>query len=71
MPAYQVVNSNLAYNIRHWKLAFRVNNLLNEKYSESGSQYTEYDPVNFTPTSYGAYFPAPQRNFWLSAKYTF
>ena len=71
MPAYHVVNSNLAYHYKSWKLAVRVNNVLNEQYSESGSQYTEYDAVTFTPTHSAAYFPAPERNYWLTVKYTF
>ncbi|MBC8210293.1 MAG: TonB-dependent receptor [Gammaproteobacteria bacterium] len=69
MPAYQVINTNLAYKINQWDLAFRVNNLLNEKYSEAGSQFTDFSTS--PPTNFSAYFPAPERNFWVSAKYTF
>jgi len=69
MPAYQVINTNLSYQISDWDLAFRVNNLLNEKYSEAGSVFTDFSTS--PPTSYAAYFPAPERNIWVSAKYTF
>jgi outer membrane receptor protein involved in Fe transport len=53
-------------------LGFRVNNLLDEEYSETGSKFTPYDPVTFVPlTSQTSFFPSPERNFWLSAKVEF
>lgn len=71
LPAYEVVNAHLSYDYQHWDFAFRINNVLDEVYSESGSQYTAYDPVTFSPTHYEAYYPSPERNFWMSAKYHF
>jgi outer membrane receptor protein involved in Fe transport len=43
----------------------RINNLLDEEYSENGTQF-------FTSSgSVPAFFPSPERNFWLSAKVSF
>lgn len=70
IPAYQVVNTHLSYDVDDWDFSFRINNLLDEKYSERGSQYSDFS--NFpSVTVYESFFPAPERNFWLSAKYTF
>ncbi len=71
LPAYTVVNFHMGYQARQWLVNFRINNLLDEEYAETGSQYTEYDMVTFSATNYEAYFPAPERNFWISTKYTF
>ncbi len=71
LSSYEVVNAHLSYDYQDWIFAFRVNNLLDEKYSESGSQFTEFDPATFAPTNFEAFFPSPERNFWLSARYNF
>ncbi|MCP4234303.1 MAG: TonB-dependent receptor [Aestuariibacter sp.] len=67
LPSYEVVNAHFSYDYQKWGFAFRVNNLLDEEYSESGSQYTDYS----TFTNYEAFYPSPERNFWLNAKYSF
>ena len=66
LDSYQVVNGVVSHKLKQWDLAFRVNNLLNEEYSESGNKYTDLSSVNFE-----SFFPSPERNFWLSAKYAF
>ncbi len=67
LDGYTVVNANLSYSVNRWDLAFRINNLLDEEYSEFGSQYTDF-PI---PDIFESFFPSPERNFWISAKYTF
>jgi len=71
LPAYNVMNAHLSYDYKNWGFSFRINNVLDEKYSEKGSQFTEYDPVTFAPTNHEAFYPSPERNFWLSASYSF
>ncbi|MCP4429785.1 MAG: TonB-dependent receptor [Gammaproteobacteria bacterium] len=71
LASHEVVNVHVSYNYRDWEFAFRVNNLLDEEYSETGSQFTEYDPITFAATDFEAFFPAPERNFVLSAKVSF
>ncbi len=70
LPAYSVINAQVSHAIKSWDLSLRVNNLMDEAYSERGNQYTDYS--NFPDvTLYQAFFPAPERNFWLKAKYEF
>jgi iron complex outermembrane recepter protein len=71
LSPYSVTNFHVAYKAKLWQLAFRINNLMDEKYAEQGSKFTEYDPITFAPTNHEAFFPAPERNYWLTAKYTF
>ena len=70
LPSYEVVNAHLSYDIKDWEIAFRVNNILDEKYSETGSQYTDFSAFPVV-TNFEAFYPSPERNFWLSAKYNF
>lgn len=67
LPSYEVVNAHLSYDYKDWEIAFRANNLLNEEYSETGSQFSDWA----TSINYEAFYPSPERNFWLSAKYSF
>ena len=71
IPGFEVLNSHVAYGVGSWDFSMRVNNLLDEKYSESGSVFTAFDPVTFAPTQFASFFPSPERNYWLSAKYRF
>ena len=66
LDSYTVVNANLSYSVHRWDLAFRINNILAEEYSESGSQF-----IDSSATILESFFPSPERNFWISAKYTF
>jgi iron complex outermembrane receptor protein len=69
LDSYTIVNANLSYSVNRWDLAFRINNLFDHEYSEFGSQFTDFStsPV----TIFESFFPSPERNFWISAKYTF
>ena len=72
LDSFEVVNAHASYRLKNWVLGFRVNNLLDEEYSETGSKFTPYDPITFAPlTSQTSFFPSPERNFWFSAKVSF
>ncbi len=71
LESYEVVNAHASYRHKNWVFGFRINNLLYEEYSETGSQYTSYDPPTFEPVNQPSYFPSPERNFWLNAKVEF
>jgi iron complex outermembrane receptor protein len=71
LDSYEVVNAHASYRYKSWELGFRINNLLDEEYSETGNQFTSFDPVTFAPSSQPSYFPSPERNFWLSARVEF
>ncbi|MCP3669527.1 MAG: TonB-dependent receptor [Gammaproteobacteria bacterium] len=63
---FTVVNINGEYRVNGWSLGAKVNNLFDKEYSDTGS--TGYT-AGFTLAD--AYFPAPERNFWLTAGYEF
>jgi iron complex outermembrane receptor protein len=67
LDSYTVVNGNLSYSVNRWDLAIRINNLLDEEYSENGSLFIDF-PI---PNIFESFFPSPERNFWVSAKYAF
>ena len=72
LDSYEVVNAHVSYDFKNWVLGFRVNNLLDEEYSEIGNQFTSFGPPpTFDQVSEPSYFPSPERNFWLSAKVNF
>jgi len=71
LDSYEVVNANLSYKYKNWLLGFRINNLLDEEYSETGNQFTSFDPVTFAPSNQPSFFPSPERNFWLNLKVAF
>ncbi len=53
-----VYNAGIAYQFKVWDVNFRINNLTDEKYAE-------------TINNFGAYFPSPERNYMLTAGYSF
>ena len=61
LEASTVFNLIGSHTVDDWTLNFRVNNVLNEKYNASGAK----------GSSNPGYNPAPERNFLLTAKYTF
>jgi len=71
LDSYEVVNANASYKYKNWLLGFRINNLLDEEYSETGNQFTSFDPITFAPSNQPSFFPSPERNFWLNLKVTF
>ena len=71
LDAYEVVNAHASYKHKNWVLGLRINNLLDEEYSESGNLFASSSPPTFTNVNEPSYFPSPERNFWLSAKVNF
>ncbi len=61
LDAYSVVNLVANYNIDNWRLTAKINNLLDERYSETGASGFAGDGFN----------PAPERNFWLGLAYSY
>jgi len=63
---FTVVNLSGEYRVNGWRLGAKVNNLFDKEYSDTGS-------TGFTAgfVLADAYFPAPERNFWLTAGYDF
>ena len=70
LDKYTVVNANVSFMVNKWELAFRINNILDEEYSENGSQFTDFSAFPVVNT-FESFFPAPERNFWLAAKIAF
>lgn len=61
LDSITVVNAGLGFKQKEWGILFRVNNLLDEKYAEF-----------ITNNGFGAAFqPSPERNYMLTASYTF
>ncbi len=67
LPGYGVVNLLSEVRRGGWTFAVRVNNLLDNEYSDSGAR--SFDPMTFTPVE--SFFPSPERNFWLSVRYDY
>ena len=70
LDAYEVVNAQVFYERNNWTLGFRINNLLDEEYSETGSVFSSFPPPTFAPVNEPSFFPSPERNFWLSFNLT-
>jgi iron complex outermembrane receptor protein len=66
LSAYHAVNLHVSYEHGPWRLSARLNNALDEEYSETGA-------VGFDEAFVlrDAYFPAPGRNGWISLSYRF
>ncbi|HXV09665.1 MAG TPA: TonB-dependent receptor [Burkholderiales bacterium] len=64
IPAYTVVDLKLAWADRGWRLSAAVNNLFGERY------YNYAVRSQFVADRYNAY-PLPERNFTMTAEYTF
>ena len=71
LPGYGVVN--VASDVHHkgWTLSARVNNLLDNEYSDFGARATLFPPPAFAPVELESFFPAPERNFWISLRYDY
>jgi iron complex outermembrane receptor protein len=65
LPAYSVTNVYLAYEVGAWEVAGRLNNLFDEVYSDQGAI-----GLDESFTEQAAFFPSPERNFWVSARYS-
>jgi len=64
LASYGVMSASARYHTGPWQLGVRVDNLLDRAYSETGA-------VGFDEafTRRDAYFPAPERTFWLTLRY--
>jgi iron complex outermembrane receptor protein len=71
LEGYTTVNGRLEFSPGRWTVALRVNNLLDEEYSDSGSAVTLFNPPTFLPVTVASFYPAPDRNWWLLAGYSF
>ena len=77
MDDYTVLNISSRYVIDKWVWTFRINNLLDTEYSESGSignDYLTHD--NCLPDGFGGFncpaeFTSPERNVWLGLEVDF
>ena len=58
---YTVANLAAHYDRGDWRLTAKVNNLFDERYSETGASAFAGD----------GFIPAPERNFWIGASYRF
>lgn len=65
LSGYTVLNLKTDYRYRDLTIGVRVNNVLDEEYSEFGARATRAG--NEVPS----FFPAPERNFWVTAKLEF
>lgn len=61
LDAYAVANLVAHYDIADWRFTAKINNLFDERYSETGA-------VSFAGDGFN---PAPERNFWIGANYVF
>jgi iron complex outermembrane receptor protein len=66
LPGHGLLNLGGNYHNGPWRLGLRVDNLLDKRYAASGS--VGFD-ASFTRRE--AYFPAPERTLWLTARYQF
>ncbi len=66
LPGYGVLNLATQFTTGPWHIGLRIDNLLDKEYSSSGSVGLD---AGFT--SRAAFFPAPERNFWLTLDYHF
>ena len=71
LPGYTVLNVKSDYRYREWTIAARVNNVLDKEYSDFGARATIFPPPAFAPVQLASFFPAPDRNFWLTATLQF
>lgn len=65
LPGYGVVNLKADYTYKRWTFSARVNNLLDKLYSDVGTLGFNPD----TGASEPAFYPSPERNFFLSVRY--
>ncbi len=66
LDSFTVVNLSGEYRLGGWHFGARVNNLFDREYSETGATgYTAGWQIA------DAYYPSPERNFWLTVGYDF
>lgn len=67
LSGYTVYNAAVNYRIAAWKLGLRINNLTDKQYSDLAA--LAYRPPTFAIET--GYYPAPERNAYLTAEYHF
>ncbi|MCU7959521.1 MAG: TonB-dependent receptor [gamma proteobacterium symbiont of Bathyaustriella thionipta] len=65
LDSYSVVNLSARYVSGPFRISAKINNLLDKEYEETAN--TGFD-ASFSPIV--GFFPAPERNFWLTFEYT-
>lgn len=66
LPGYAVANAHARYEYKGFQLSGKLNNILDKKYSDNAA--TAFNPF---PTVETGFYPAPERNFFLTIGYTF
>ena len=66
LSGYTVANLSANYDYKGINLSARLNNLLDKEYSDAAA--TAFNPF---PTVETGFYPAPERNFFLSIGYTY
>ena len=61
LDAYTVANLVSHYDLGDWRFSAKINNLFDQRYSETGASSFAGDGFN----------PSPERNFWVGASYVF
>lgn len=67
LPGYALVNMHLKYEQGPFRLGLKINNLLDKEYSDNAQQ--GFRPPFFIPET--VVFPAPERNFMLTAGFQY
>lgn len=66
LPGYGVLNLGSQFSSGPWHIGLRIDNLFDKEYSGSGSV-----GMDSSFASRAAFFPAAERNFWLTLNYHF
>ena len=70
LPGYTILNWNNTITVDNFRLSFRINNLLDTKYSDSG--IIAFDFRNpFPSPQVETFYPSPGRNYMLSLQYNY
>ncbi|MCU7795894.1 MAG: TonB-dependent receptor [Candidatus Thiodiazotropha sp. (ex Myrtea spinifera)] len=64
LPGYGVLNLGSQFTTGPWRIGLRIDNLLDKQYSNAGAVGLD---ASFTKRA--AFFPAPERNLWLTLNY--
>ena len=70
LPGYSVININTIYMYDKFKISFRINNLLNKNYSDSGVVGFDFRKP-FPSPQVETFYPAPKRNYMLTLQYNY
>ncbi|MGY8815268.1 MAG: TonB-dependent receptor [Gammaproteobacteria bacterium] len=70
LPGYTVLNWNNTISVDNINLSFRINNLLDTRYSDSGIIAFDFRKP-FPSPQVETYYPSPGRNYMLSIQYNY